>query len=123
MIQRGTVLRLHKYLGRHFHPSSPFSFEISIAHTQGTQAHKMPLNSKAVYSKTNADFVPFSSRRSTVHSTKGMVSCTQPLAAVAGQRILREGGNAAVCLWEALFIILYVLTMQIGRRCGCRQVT
>lgn len=57
----------------------------------------MPLNSKAVYSKLNADFVPFSSRRSTVHSTKGIVSCTQPLAAAAGQRILKEGGNAAVC--------------------------
>ncbi|BCR83008.1 gamma-glutamyltransferase family protein [Aspergillus chevalieri] len=55
----------------------------------------MPLNSKAVYSKLNADFVPFSSRRSTVHSTKGIVSCTQPLAAAAGQRILKEGGNAA----------------------------
>ncbi|KAL4896836.1 nucleophile aminohydrolase [Aspergillus ambiguus] len=55
----------------------------------------MPLNSKAVYSKLNPDFVPFSSRRSTVHSTNGIVSCTQPLAAAAGQRILREGGNAA----------------------------
>ncbi|OJJ40374.1 hypothetical protein ASPWEDRAFT_101020 [Aspergillus wentii DTO 134E9] len=56
----------------------------------------MPLNSKAVYSKLNPDFVPFSSRRSTVHSTNGIVTCTQPLAAAAGQRILKEGGNAAV---------------------------
>ncbi|PWY95244.1 gamma-glutamyltranspeptidase [Aspergillus sclerotioniger CBS 115572] len=55
----------------------------------------MPLNSKAVYSRLNPDFAPFSSRRSTVHSTKGIVSCTQPLAAAAGQRILSEGGNAA----------------------------
>ncbi|GES61011.1 gamma-glutamyltranspeptidase [Aspergillus terreus] len=55
----------------------------------------MPLNSKAVYAKLNPDFVPFSSRRSTVHSTKGIVSCTQPLAAAAGQKILQEGGNAA----------------------------
>ncbi|KAL4788204.1 nucleophile aminohydrolase [Aspergillus varians] len=55
----------------------------------------MPLNSKAVYSRQNPDFAPFSSRRSTVHSTKGIVACTQPLAAAAGQKILNEGGNAA----------------------------
>lgn len=30
-----------------------------------------------------------------VHSTNGIVACTQPLAAQAGQRILRAGGNAA----------------------------
>ena len=30
-----------------------------------------------------------------VHSSNGMVACTQPLAAQAGQRILRAGGNAA----------------------------
>ncbi|KAL4997256.1 nucleophile aminohydrolase [Aspergillus recurvatus] len=55
----------------------------------------MPLNSKAVYSRQNPDFAPFASRRSTVHSTKGIVTCTQPLAAAAGQKILSEGGNAA----------------------------
>ncbi|KAJ1714308.1 gamma-glutamyltranspeptidase [Aspergillus flavus] len=55
----------------------------------------MPLNSKAVYSRLNPDFVPFMSRRSTVHSTNGIVTCTQPLAAAAGQRILQQGGNAA----------------------------
>ncbi|KAF4261359.1 hypothetical protein KXW98_000260 [Aspergillus fumigatus] len=55
----------------------------------------MPLNSHAVYSRLNPDFVPFASRRSTVHSTKGIVTCTQPLAAAAGHRILKEGGNAA----------------------------
>ncbi|KDE83800.1 gamma-glutamyltransferase [Aspergillus oryzae 100-8] len=55
----------------------------------------MPLNSKAVYSRLNPDFVPFTSRRSTVHSTNGIVTCTQPLAAAAGQRILQQGGNAA----------------------------
>ncbi|KAI5285938.1 hypothetical protein KEM52_002217 [Ascosphaera acerosa] len=32
----------------------------------------------------------FPSRRSVVHSTKGMIACTQPLAAAAGQRILAE---------------------------------
>ncbi|KAL4808430.1 nucleophile aminohydrolase [Aspergillus unguis] len=55
----------------------------------------MPLNSKAVYSRQNPDFAPFASRRSTVHSSKGIVTCTQPLAAAAGQKILSEGGNAA----------------------------
>ncbi|KAJ5094691.1 hypothetical protein N7456_010552 [Penicillium angulare] len=55
----------------------------------------MPLNSKAVYAKADADYVPFASRRSTVHSTKGIVSCTQPLAAAAGHKILSQGGNAA----------------------------
>lgn len=30
-----------------------------------------------------------------MHSTNGIVTCTQPLAAAAGQRILKGGGNAA----------------------------
>jgi hypothetical protein len=34
-------------------------------------------------------------RRSPVYSTKGMVACSQPLAAQAGLRILQAGGNAA----------------------------
>ncbi|KAJ5086828.1 hypothetical protein NUU61_008135 [Penicillium alfredii] len=51
----------------------------------------MPLNAKAVYAKPEADYVPFASRRSTVHSTNGIVSCTQPLAAAAGHRILSQG--------------------------------
>ncbi|KAJ5902626.1 hypothetical protein N7495_003154 [Penicillium taxi] len=55
----------------------------------------MPLNAKAIYSKSDADFFAFPSRRSTVHSRKGIVSCTQPLAAAAGHRILSQGGNAA----------------------------
>ncbi|TQB68026.1 hypothetical protein MPDQ_004163 [Monascus purpureus] len=54
----------------------------------------MTLNSRAIYSKLKPDFVPFPSRRSVVHSTNGIVSCTQPLAAAAGQRILREGAAA-----------------------------
>lgn len=35
------------------------------------------------------------SRRSTVYSAKGVVCCSQPLAAEAGLSILRAGGNAA----------------------------
>ncbi|KAK5992110.1 Glutathione hydrolase-like YwrD proenzyme [Cladobotryum mycophilum] len=37
----------------------------------------------------------FPSRRSAVHSTEGIVACTQPLAASCGLEILRAGGNAA----------------------------
>ncbi|KAJ5823443.1 Gamma-glutamyltranspeptidase [Penicillium robsamsonii] len=55
----------------------------------------MPLNAKAVYTRSDADYVPFASRRSTVHSTKGIISCSQPLAAAAGHKILSQGGNAA----------------------------
>ena len=36
----------------------------------------------------------FDSRRSTVVATHGMVATSQPLAAVAGLRVLMEGGNA-----------------------------
>ena len=36
----------------------------------------------------------FDSRRSTVLATHGMVATSQPLAAMAGVRVLMEGGNA-----------------------------
>lgn len=55
----------------------------------------MPLNPNAIYPAVDPDFVQYPSRRSVVHSTKGIVACTQPLAAQAGIRILRQGGNAA----------------------------
>lgn len=48
-----------------------------------------------VYPHPEPQFVHFASRRSVVHSTKGIVSCTQPLATAAGIDILRKGGNAA----------------------------
>lgn len=48
-----------------------------------------------VYPHPEPQFVHFASRRSVVHSTKGIVSCTQPLATAAGIDILRQGGNAA----------------------------
>ena len=54
----------------------------------------MPLKASAIYSSDGGSTY-FPSRRSVVHSTKGIVACTQPLAAAAGQQILREGGNAA----------------------------
>ena len=55
----------------------------------------MPLNASAIYPSIDPEFVSYPSRRSVVHSANGMVACTQPLAAQAGQRILRAGGNAA----------------------------
>lgn len=55
----------------------------------------MPLNASAIYPSSDPEFISFPSRRSVVHSANGMVACTQPLAAQAGQRILRAGGNAA----------------------------
>ncbi|KAF8057757.1 ywrD [Scenedesmus sp. PABB004] len=39
--------------------------------------------------------LPFTSRRSPVYGTRGMVSASQPLAAEAGLRVLQAGGNAA----------------------------
>ncbi len=55
----------------------------------------MTLGPNAILPSLDPPFISFPSRRSVVHSTKGIVACTQPLAAEAGQRILRDGGNAA----------------------------
>lgn len=43
-------------------------------------------------------FQQFPSRRSVVYGTKGVVACSQPLAAEAGLEILRKGGNAGLAL-------------------------
>lgn len=56
----------------------------------------MPLPVSSLFPPGPAQFGPFSSRRSVVHSTKGIVACTQPLAAKCGIEILNAGGNAAV---------------------------
>lgn len=55
----------------------------------------MPLNASAIYPSSDPEFISFPSRRSVVHSTNGMIACTQPLAAQAGQKILAARGNAA----------------------------
>ncbi|KAL7272847.1 hypothetical protein RUND412_004330 [Rhizina undulata] len=51
----------------------------------------------AIAPEDTPPFIPFPSRRSVVQSANGIVSCTQPLAAQAGLKVLRDGGNAAVC--------------------------
>ncbi|VBB76192.1 Putative Gamma-glutamyltranspeptidase precursor [Podospora comata] len=56
----------------------------------------MVLTTASVFpSKGGHQFMPWPSRRSVVHSTKGVVACSQPLAARCGLEILRKGGNAA----------------------------
>ena len=56
----------------------------------------MPLPTSSVFPPASASFAKFASRRSVVHSTEGIVACTQPLAAKCGLEVLRAGGNAAV---------------------------
>ncbi|KAI1274125.1 gamma-glutamyltranspeptidase [Xylaria sp. FL0933] len=53
----------------------------------------MPLTTPSVFPPGSDAFVKFASRRSVVHSTKGIVACTQPLAAKCGIEILDAGGN------------------------------
>jgi hypothetical protein len=60
--------------------------------------NKMPLNLASVYPAEDPEFQSFPSRRSVVHSTEGMIACTQPLAARCGLKVLDAGGNAAVRL-------------------------
>ena len=53
------------------------------------------LNLDHFHSGNHLEFIRFPSRRSVVHSTKGIVSSTQPLANEAGYKIFAKGGNAA----------------------------
>ncbi|CAN8096482.1 unnamed protein product [Discula destructiva] len=55
----------------------------------------MPALPHGRYPSDDEVFIKFPSRRSVVHSTKGIVSTTSPLATEAGLQILRDGGNAA----------------------------
>lgn len=58
----------------------------------------MPLSTTSVFPPPSDEYMKWPSRRSVVHSTKGIVACTQPLAAKCGIDILNKGGNAAVSL-------------------------
>jgi gamma-glutamyltranspeptidase / glutathione hydrolase len=53
------------------------------------------LNLENLATGEDKNFIPFPSRRSVVHSTKGIIASTQPLANEAGYKILAKGGNAA----------------------------
>ncbi|KAI1150717.1 gamma-glutamyltranspeptidase [Nemania diffusa] len=53
----------------------------------------MPLTTPSVFPPASDAFVKFASRRSVVHSTKGIVACSQPLAAKCGIQVLDAGGN------------------------------
>lgn len=76
----------------------------------------MPVTASDVHS-ASAPFTAFPCRRSVVHSTKGIVSCTQPLAAEAGQRILKLGGNAAVSsLTELSMLCMFLRTDDLRMR-------
>ncbi|KAM0125746.1 hypothetical protein ACHAP3_009622 [Botrytis cinerea] len=55
----------------------------------------MPVNLNSVFPAADPEFVTFPSRRSVVHSTDGLIACTQPLAAKCGLKVLEAGGNAA----------------------------
>ena len=47
-------------------------------------------------------FQKFSSRRSVVYGTKGVVSSSQPLATEVGLEVLRKGGNAGMNIITAI---------------------
>ncbi|PSR97024.1 gamma-glutamyltranspeptidase [Coniella lustricola] len=55
----------------------------------------MPSSSSSLFPPGPIEFARFNSRRSVVHSAKGIVTCTQPLAAKCGIDVLNAGGNAA----------------------------
>lgn len=57
----------------------------------------MPLAvSDSVFPPPSRELAKFPSRRSVVHSTRGIVACTQPLAAKCGIEVLEAGGNCVV---------------------------
>jgi hypothetical protein len=72
------------------------TFRFKTVSTRSAATSKMPQETPSVFPAPSLVFQKFASRRSVVHSTKGIVACTQPLAAKCGIDILNAGGNAAV---------------------------
>ncbi|GAM82482.1 hypothetical protein ANO11243_004620 [Dothideomycetidae sp. 11243] len=60
----------------------------------------MPLKSRFVHPDSDLEFMYFPSRRSVVHSSKGIVSSTQPLASNCGLRVLQQGVAAGLNMTE-----------------------
>ena len=75
----------------------------------------MPLNANAIFPSSDPDFIAFPSRRSVVHSTKGIVACTQPLASECGLKILRVGGSAAVGVFQTSIVVSSGLSTNYSR--------
>ncbi|KAI1748067.1 hypothetical protein F4782DRAFT_386841 [Xylaria castorea] len=73
----------------------------------------MPLTTPSVFPPASDEFVKFAGRRSVVHSTKGIVACTQPLAAKCGIQILDAGGN---CVDAAVAVATRRKNMPCPRR-------
>ncbi|KAK6514859.1 hypothetical protein TWF506_007221 [Arthrobotrys conoides] len=72
------------------------STTLLLQHRCGISTMSNGLDKNDVYpAATASELFKFTSRRSVVHSTKGVVSCTSPLASQAGIKILERGGNAA----------------------------
>ncbi|KAI1335387.1 gamma-glutamyltranspeptidase-domain-containing protein [Xylariaceae sp. FL0016] len=67
----------------------------NLAPSSLSSSHTAPLTTPSVFPPASEAFMKFPSRRSVVHSTEGIVACTQPLAAKCGLRVLQAGGNCA----------------------------
>lgn len=80
--------------------SNSFHRSPSSRSIMASNGAKMNGTASSIYPAAG-EFMYFPSRRSTVHSTKGIVASTQPLASQAGLRILREGGNCAVSIQDS----------------------
>lgn len=78
------------------------------------------LNLENLIAGDDRHFIPFPSRRSVVHSTRGIISSTQPLANEAGYKILASGGNAADAAVAVAAALNVTGTPSLCGRANCR---